>query len=76
MSETITLTTEELDALIERKLAKMQADALAPKRRPTPGCNCNADGFADREMHQFGCPWADPKGELAKRHVAEKFEVK
>lgn len=74
MTDEITLSLEDLDALIERKMAEKAAAAAKPRKGPTPGCNCNAEGYAAREFHQFGCPWADPKGNLAIQRVADTFK--
>lgn len=73
MSDEITISVDDLDALIERKIAQREAAAKAPRRGPTPGCNCAFDGILDREPHQLGCPYADPKGNLAIKRVQEMF---
>lgn len=75
--DNITISASDLDALIERKLAEREKQAAAahlPKRGPTPSCNCNAEGYLDRDLHQFGCVYADPKGDRAIRRVQEMFK--
>lgn len=62
--ETITISVEELDALIERKMMEKIAAARAPQRGLTPGCNCKFEGYLDKAIHQFGCPFAGQR----KRH--------
>jgi hypothetical protein len=71
---TITINVADLDALIEKRLAEREAKANAPRRGPTPGCNCRAEGYTDRGLHQLGCTWADPKGTLAAAKVQEMFD--
>lgn len=35
----------------------------APPKASTPGCNCAAEGNANPEAHQFGCPYGPTRRE-------------